>query len=205
MIHYVYETKNIVNGKIYIGVKSSFHFDDGYFGSGKLLKKAIKKYGIKNFEKTLLWVFGTAEEAYSKEREIVNENFVARKDTYNLATGGKGGYLGDDVNEKRRQSLQGHEVSEDTRKKIAEKATGRKSNRKKRKWTAEQRKTLSNSCIGRIPWNKDKQFSETQKTNMRKPHKSTGPKTRLSCICCKKETTVNAFWRHESCGKLHGY
>jgi len=42
-------------------------------------------------------------------------------------------------------------------------------------------------------------FSEEQKINMKKPHKSTGPKLRLSCLKCQKETTVNAFWRHNEC------
>jgi group I intron endonuclease len=199
MIHYVYETKNIINDKIYVGVRSSSHIDDGYFGSGKLLKKAFEKYGINNFQKRILWVFGTSEEAYLKEKEIVDDIFVLRKDTYNIAIGGKGGYLGDDVNEKRKKSLMGHVISEETKNKISKKAKGRIPNRKKRKWTLEQRSKLSESCKGRIPWNKDKSFSEDQKINMRKPHKSTGPKIRLSCIRCKSQTTVNAFWRHKDC------
>ena len=46
---FIYITTNMVNGKRYIGQKK---FCDGwktYLGSGKLLKKAIKKYCKENF------------------------------------------------------------------------------------------------------------------------------------------------------------
>ena len=199
MIHYVYETKNLVTDKIYVGVKSSKHFDDGYFGSGKYLKRSIAKYGFENFVKRVLWVFGTAEEAYKKESEIVDESFVKRNDTYNIATGGKGGDLGKAVNKKKSDSLLGHKLSDETKAKISEKAKGRKPNRLKRKWSEESKKKLSESCKGREAPNKGVPHSEETKAKMRKPHKSTGPKIRLSCVGCGKETTINAFWRHKKC------
>ena len=198
MIHYVYETRNKVNNNIYIGVKSSKHFDDGYFGSGTYLKRAINKYGIENFTKKILWVFGTAREAYQKESEIVDQSFINRKDVYNIATGGKGGNLGDAANKKKSESLMGHFVSEETKRKIGEANKG-KSYRKGAKWSAESRKRLSDACKGRKAPNKGIPHSEKAKANMRKPHKSTGPKIRLSCVKCGEETTVNAFWRHKEC------
>lgn len=42
MIGYIYKTTNILNNKIYIGKHSSNTYDPTYFGSGKILKQAIK-------------------------------------------------------------------------------------------------------------------------------------------------------------------
>lgn len=44
---YIYLTTNTINGKKYIGMCT--RDDDWYFGSGKLIKSAIKKYGKENF------------------------------------------------------------------------------------------------------------------------------------------------------------
>lgn len=46
MKHYIYKITNILNGKYYVGKHSSNCIQkDGYMGSGKHLKNAIKKYG----------------------------------------------------------------------------------------------------------------------------------------------------------------
>ena len=49
----IYEIKNKVNGKLYIGQHSSDELGS-YWGSGKLLKYAINKYGIDNFERSII-------------------------------------------------------------------------------------------------------------------------------------------------------
>lgn len=93
MYYYMYEIKNNVDGKIYIGVHETENLKDEYFGSGKLIQRAIKKHGKENFTKTILEFFCTREDMYKRESELVNDEFVLREDTYNLGNGGYGGTI----------------------------------------------------------------------------------------------------------------
>lgn len=92
-MHYtVYQITNKVNKKIYIGVHQTEDLDDGYYGSGTILNRSIEKHGLESFEKQILHIFDNPEEMFSKEAELVNEDFVKRPDTYNLRVGGQGGW-----------------------------------------------------------------------------------------------------------------
>lgn len=88
----IYRTVNTVNNKWYIGYHSTENLHDEYLGSGKLLKKAIVKYGREVFRKEILYVFPTREEALEKEYELVTEAVVKDDQSYNLKTGGEGGW-----------------------------------------------------------------------------------------------------------------
>lgn len=88
----VYKTTNLVNGKIYIGKHETDNLDDGYLGSGKILRKAIEKYGEQNFKREILFECSTREEMNAKEAELVNEEFLKRDDIYNIKLGGDGGW-----------------------------------------------------------------------------------------------------------------
>lgn len=93
MIYYtVYKIINKITGKLYIGAHQTENLDDGYMGSGKYLIRSIHKHGLENFDKDILYVFFTPEEMYAKEAEIVNEDFLAEENTYNLRKGGMGGW-----------------------------------------------------------------------------------------------------------------
>jgi len=88
----IYKITNKIDGKFYIGSHKTKDLDDNYIGSGKYLKYAQEKYGLEYFEKEILHVFQTPEEMYAKEAEIVNEDFLASANTYNLKIGGFGGW-----------------------------------------------------------------------------------------------------------------
>lgn len=76
---------------IYIGQHQTENVDDGYMGSGIRIRRAIEKYGLENFEKTILFECKSEEEMNAKEAEIVNEDFIARDDVYNICLGGMDG------------------------------------------------------------------------------------------------------------------
>ena len=88
----MYKITNNINGKFYVGVHKTKKVNDEYFGSGKYLNRAINKYGIKNFRKEIIEYFNDTKEMFAKEKEIVDEEFVKRTDTYNLKIGGFGGF-----------------------------------------------------------------------------------------------------------------
>ena len=90
MLHYTYRIDNLINGKYYIGKHSSESLDDGYMGSGPLIKAAIAKYGIDNFKKTILKTFPTSEEAFEHEAQIVTMTEVNDPMCYNVQPGGRG-------------------------------------------------------------------------------------------------------------------
>jgi hypothetical protein len=88
----MYQIKNLLNNKIYVGVHKTKSLDDGYMGSGKIIRSAITKHGISNFSKVILEYFEDAKSMYAKEAEVVNEEFLLREDVYNLRRGGYGGF-----------------------------------------------------------------------------------------------------------------
>jgi hypothetical protein len=87
---YIYKIINKLNGRWYIGKHNGSN--PNYMGSGKLLKQAYKKYGIENFEKTILETCLTEQELNIKEKEWIDKsNALTDPLSYNLVEGGTGG------------------------------------------------------------------------------------------------------------------
>ena len=85
----IYEIKNRVNGKLYIGQHSSDELGS-YWGSGKLLKYAVNKYGIENFERSIIERCSTKDELNEREKYWIEEK-KSVANGYNLTDGGTGG------------------------------------------------------------------------------------------------------------------
>ena len=90
--YFIYETTNNINGKKYIGQHTTSNMDDGYMGSGKLLQRAIDKYGVDNFSRKILAYASTKEELNELEKYYINKFNAIKSDRYyNIAEGGEGG------------------------------------------------------------------------------------------------------------------
>ncbi len=87
-MYIVYKTTNLVNNKFYFGVHKQLK-DDSYLGSGRALRRAIRKYGKSNFKRETIRTFLTKEESFLYEIEIINEH-LSDPLCYNLMPGGQG-------------------------------------------------------------------------------------------------------------------
>ena len=67
--YFIYIITNQINGKQYVGQHVTENEDDLYFGSGLLIRAAIKKYSIENFSKSYI------EECFSYEELNLRETF----------------------------------------------------------------------------------------------------------------------------------
>ena len=98
----LYQTINLQNNKIYIGVHKTQTPDkfDGYLGCGVKVndrhsymfsrtpfEAAVNKYGPSKFIRKTLKTFDKLEDALNLERWLVDSEFIRRRDTYNVALG----------------------------------------------------------------------------------------------------------------------
>lgn len=169
---YIYRTTNLINGKTYIGQHKYKKLNDRYIGSGKLLKKAFKKYDKENFKKDIIeFNIPTLELANDWEQMYILFEKAKGKGEYNIAKGGRG-----------RGS-----VSEETRRKLSEACKGEKNgfygkkhSDKVKKEIGEKNKGEKNGMYG-IPspnrgkpaWNKDKTNIYSQEALKKMSEKAT--------------------------------
>lgn len=116
----VYRTTNILSGKYYIGSHSTYKVEDGYLGSGKILKMAIRKYGRPNFSREILCFCTTHEAMRQVETALVRYAIdTDKRECYNRSYSGTGAMLGED------NPFYGKKHSQATRDLISQKNKGR--------------------------------------------------------------------------------
>ena len=170
--HYLYKTTNTVTGDIYVGARSTDTpiEQDTYLGSGKYLKRAIKRYGADLFNKEILEVFSSSLDLYKAEAATVTEAFVLREDTYNLKVGGYGG---------------GSPRTKETREKMSKTRTGRKH-------SEEHRKAISNALRGCVSDRKGKRITEEHRQNIIKAKQGTTGRSQSESTRDKISRTMKA-------------
>ena len=98
-LHYIYKITRF-DGKFYIGMHSTNVLEDGYFGSGKLITRSIKKHGIEKHSKEIVEFLDTREALKLREKEIVIQEIIDDPLCMNLQLGGGGGFLNEEHQKK---------------------------------------------------------------------------------------------------------
>lgn len=88
--NYLYKVTCKIDDSVYIGVHSTDNLNDGYKGSGTLLKRKIEKHGWENFTKEILSHYATRKEVLEAEAQHVNPAFLKLEHVMNLVAGGGG-------------------------------------------------------------------------------------------------------------------
>ena len=167
----VYQHKNKINGKIYIGITSQKP-EDRWGSQGCNYKSsphfysAIQKYGWNNFEHNILFTGLTKEQACLKEQELIKEyDLMNREFGYNSTSGGDIFVMNEETKQKISQAMMGnknglgHPCSEEKKKKISEAQKGRK-------FTKEHKQKLSEAAKNRhVPCSEDKKQTLKEKSH----------------------------------------
>jgi len=175
MIYFIYLTKNLITNEKYIG-KHYGELNDSYLGSGKILQRAINKYGKENFQREILYISKDAQENNEKEKEFIKAfNAVEDRTFYNISEGGDGGdifhLLSVEQQEEIRQKAKerstginnpryGVHLTEETKEKI------RKNRNTDYMQTAEYKQAMSKATLGEKNGMYGKHHSEESKQKM---------------------------------------
>ena len=174
----IYKTTNLINGKIYIGQDTKNN--PNYLGSGKILKFALKKYGIENFKKEILEECLTLDELNELEKYWINK-FNSTDDNigYNLSFGGQSGWmlgvkhsdetkLNYSLNRKgkllgEKNGMFGKHHTEESKKKMGKPKDGEKNGMFGKNHTEESKKKLHDKMLGnKNPFYGKKHSEETK-------------------------------------------
>lgn len=158
----VYQHKNKINGKVYIGITSQkleqrWGSQGCNYKSSPHFYSAIQKYGWDNFEHNILFTDLTKEQACLKEQELIKEyNSMNREFGYNSTSGGDIFTMNEETKQKisqamiRNQNGLGHPCSEEKKEKISNAQKGRK-------FTEEHKQKLSEAAKNRhVPCSEEK-------------------------------------------------
>ena len=212
---YTYRIDCLSNGMWYWGVRKPRTWpDDDYMGSSRYVHEDIEKYGIENFEKTVLEFFDTYEEARSAEykliaRDLNDSRCYNRSNGKMFSTGEKHPMWGrthtEETKFKISKANKGNTHSKDSRYKMSLANKGKRHTEESkqkirkasygRKHTKEAKRKIGKAQRGKI-------ISEKTKLKMSKASRNI---SLVSCIYCQKVNSVmtHARWHGDRCSKFY--
>lgn len=81
---YIYLTTDTLHNKQYVGQRRGYKPDEGYYGSGRIIRDLIKKYGTEIFTREILDYADSQEELSRKEVEYIKKYDTLWPKGYNL-------------------------------------------------------------------------------------------------------------------------
>ena len=120
--HLLYKTTCRVNDRYYIGIHSTDVLEDGYLGSGTIIKSSIAKHGADNHFREIVKLFETRDEAKAAEKLLVSGELLKDHLCMNLKQGGEGGW--DFINENGLGLRTGAKLSDESKAKISKNRKG---------------------------------------------------------------------------------
>ena len=161
--YYVYLTTNLINNKKYVGSHRGVT-NDNYYGSGKIIKNALKKYNKENFKKEILEKTESRKEAFLLEKKYIDKFNTLYPSGYNLSPTGGMGNWGGKHSEKMKARMRilnlGKKYSEETNKKKG--LPGEKNPFYGKHHTKESREKQSESHKGNKSWVGKKHTEESK-------------------------------------------
>jgi len=194
MMGIIYVTRNLVNGKLYVGLHTRGRKD--YLGSGYALAHAIRKYGRENFARADLDTFLELSEGQTKERQWIVALGSKAPAGYNLNAGGEGQFNpSDEVRAKISAVHLGKILSDATKNKIRANNASRRpevrakisaANKSRHPTDATKAKlsvammgnTNGKANKGQTPWIKGNRHTDATKAKMSKAHMGLKYKTK---------------------------
>lgn len=142
--YYIYMTKNLINGKCYIGWHATNRLYDAYIGSGHYFENAVKKYGKHNFVNGIL-EFCNDSNFMEKEKYWIDKFGTLVPNGYNLTKGGQG-CIGYNHTEENMKKFKNKKISNEHREIVRKRQIGNK-NRLGQTVTEDVRIKISNTLL----------------------------------------------------------
>lgn len=99
----IYLITHIDSDKQYIGkrqLSKTKFLQSSYYGSGKYIRRAVKKHGFNAFQREILWS-GKAKNSSNAEKYFIKKYNTIVPKGYNISEGGNGGRLTPEIHKKR--------------------------------------------------------------------------------------------------------
>jgi len=220
--NFTYITTNLINGKQYVGSHATNNLNDGYLGSGKLILKAVQKYGKSNFKIEILEEDENILNMRKLEEHYIIKNKTLIPNGYNISPTGGHDFPGADLHDSTKKKIgdknRGKIRSDETKQKISISCKGIQSGKKHpfygKHHTPETLERISKNRKGKTGGENHHYFgkSRDEKTKKKIKQSLTGRKTpdevkkklseasknvkKIKCDHCGKEFTPWGLKRH---------